>query len=232
MQAAAFILHVADAVSMVAVTARCTMIVRIGQGGLAFEHVPGVVKHNRHDAGDLSDQKQPEQPRAEAALRVQRSQRPPLDLEVPVKLGHFVLYSETRVARYLWRCCRQATVSEAGRVLIVGKAWRVARVSLPPERNNFSTTDSGRRLMYKLDAGSQPECNAHRDHRSGSVRNARQGFSNSENTWRIGAPLVGFRTCAPNRYEPLQAGPGRAQDSMRGSRGAGDHHERMPMMLG
>jgi hypothetical protein len=124
MQAAAFILHVADAVSMVAVTARCTMIVRIGQGGLAFEHVPGVVKHNRHDAGDLSDQKQPEQPRAEAALRVQRSQRPPLDLEVPVKLGHFVLYSETRVARYLWRCCRQATVSEAGRVLIVGKAWR------------------------------------------------------------------------------------------------------------
>jgi hypothetical protein len=100
-----------------------------------------------------------------------------------------------------------------------------------PTRNNFSTTDSGRLSLYKLDGGSQPECNAHRDHRTGSVRNARQGPANPENSWRIGAPLVGSRTYAPKRYERLGASHGRAQDSKRGLRGV-SYHERMPMMLG
>src|SRR5262249_12175258 len=75
------------------------------------------------------------------------------------------------------------------------------------------------------------QCNAHRDHRSGSVRNARQGPANPENSWRIGAPLVGLRTYAPKLYEPPRASYGCAQDSNRGARGAG-YHERMPVMLG
>ena len=85
--------------------------------------------------------------------------------------------------------------------------------------------------MYKLDAGSQPECNAHRDHRSVSVRNARQGPANPESSWRIGAPLVGLCTYAPKRSEPLRASYGCAQDSKQGPRGAGQH-ERMLVMLG
>src|SRR5262245_55652633 len=73
-------------------------------------------------------------------------------------------------------------------------------VSRPLDRNNFSTTDSGRLSLYKLDAGSQPECNAHRVHRSGSVRNAKQGLANSENSERIGAPAVRSCTCALRRH--------------------------------
>jgi hypothetical protein len=46
-----------------------------------------MIEHHRHDAGDLGDQEQPDKPRAEAALRVQRQQYPPLDLDVPVELG-------------------------------------------------------------------------------------------------------------------------------------------------
>src|SRR5215467_15804903 len=116
-----------------------------------------------------------------------------------------------------------------------GAHYSRARLASPrpssPKRNNFSTTDSGRLFLYKVDADSQPECNAHRDHRSGSVRNARQGHANPESSWRIGVPLVGFRTYAPKRYEPLRASHGCAQDSKRGPRGAG-YHERMPVMLG
>jgi|RhiMetdeSRZDD1v2_1073273.scaffolds.fasta_scaffold472998_2 hypothetical protein len=87
MQSAAFILNIANAMPMVAVTAGCAVIVGIGDGGLPFEHVHGMVEHHRHDAGNLGHQKKPEKPRAEAALREQQSQRIPLDLDVPVKLG-------------------------------------------------------------------------------------------------------------------------------------------------
>src|SRR5262249_39554481 len=50
--------------------------------------------------------------------------------------------------------------------------------------------------LYKLDAGSQPERNAHRDHRTGSVRNARQGPANPESSWRTGARLGFPHVCA------------------------------------
>jgi hypothetical protein len=86
-QSAAFILNIADSVAMVAVRAGCAVIMGIDHGGLAFEQVRGVVGHRRHDAGNLGDQKQPEKPRAQAALREQQSQGIPLDLDVPVKLG-------------------------------------------------------------------------------------------------------------------------------------------------
>jgi hypothetical protein len=72
---------------MVAVRAGCAVIMGIDHGGLAFEQVRGVVGHRWHDAGNLGDQKQPEKPRAQAALREQQSQGIPLDLDVPVKLG-------------------------------------------------------------------------------------------------------------------------------------------------
>src|SRR5262245_56169869 len=78
-------------------------------------------------------------------------------------------------------------------------------VSCPLDRNNFSTIDSGRLSLYKLDAGSQPECNAHRVHRSGSVRNAKQGLANSGNSERIGAPPVRSCTCALRHHELLRA---------------------------
>jgi hypothetical protein len=87
MQSAAFILNIADSVAMVAVRAGCAVIMGSGHGGLAFEQVRGVVGHRRHDAGNLGDQKQPEKPRAQAALREQQSQGIPLDLHVPLKLG-------------------------------------------------------------------------------------------------------------------------------------------------
>ena len=87
MQGAAFVFHIADAVPMVAMTAGRAVIVSVNQRGLAFEDMHGVVKHHWHDASNLGDQKQPEEPRAKAALRVQRSQWPPLDLDVPLKLG-------------------------------------------------------------------------------------------------------------------------------------------------
>jgi len=67
MQRAAFILHIADAMPVVAVTAGRAMVVRARDRGLAFEHVHGVVEHHRPDAGELGEQKQPEQPRTEAA---------------------------------------------------------------------------------------------------------------------------------------------------------------------
>jgi hypothetical protein len=87
-QSAAFILNIACSVPMVAVRAGCAVIMGIDHGGLAFELVRGVVGHRRHDAGNLGDQKQPEKPRAQAALlREQQSQGIPFDLDVPVKLG-------------------------------------------------------------------------------------------------------------------------------------------------
>ena len=66
MQRAAFILHIADAMAVVAVTAGRAVVVRAGDSRLAFEHVHGVVEHHRHDAGELGEQKQPKKPRAEA----------------------------------------------------------------------------------------------------------------------------------------------------------------------
>jgi hypothetical protein len=86
-QSAAFILNIACSVPMVAARAGCAVIMGIDHGGLAFEQVRGVVGHRWHDAGNLGDQKQPEKPRAQAALREQQSQGIPLDLDVPVKLG-------------------------------------------------------------------------------------------------------------------------------------------------
>ena len=74
MQRAAFILDVGKPMSMVAVTAGRAVVVWAGERRLAFEHVHGVVEHHRHDAGKLGDQKQPKEPRAEAAHRLQRSQ--------------------------------------------------------------------------------------------------------------------------------------------------------------
>ena len=56
MQGATFVLHIPDSMPMVAVTARCAVIVRFGHGGLAFEHMHGMVKHQRHDSGNLGDQ--------------------------------------------------------------------------------------------------------------------------------------------------------------------------------
>ena len=87
MQRAAFILHVADPMAMIGMPAGCGVILDIGDGGLAFEHVHGMIEHHRDDAGDLREQKQPKKPRAEAPLRVQQQQCPPLDLDVPVELG-------------------------------------------------------------------------------------------------------------------------------------------------
>src|SRR2546429_2304359 len=103
-------------------------------------------------------------------------------------------------------------------------------VSRPPERNNFSTTDSDRLSRYKPDVGSQPACKAHRDHRSGSVRNARQEPATYENSRRIGVPPVSPRTYALKCYEPLRGARRYAEDSNGPQRAS--HHERMPMMLG
>jgi len=83
MQRAAFIFDVGNPVSMVAVTAGRAVIVSISQSRLAFEDMHGVVEHHWHDANNLCDQKQPEEPRAKAAFCVQEGQRPPLDLDVP-----------------------------------------------------------------------------------------------------------------------------------------------------
>jgi len=57
MQRAAFVLHVACAVAMIAMAAGRAMIVGVGKGGLTFKHVDGVIKHHGHDAGKLGDQK-------------------------------------------------------------------------------------------------------------------------------------------------------------------------------
>ena len=43
-----------------------------------------------------------------------------------------------------------------------GRVSLTSPVSSEPKRSNFSTIDNGRLSMYKVDAGSQPECNAHR----------------------------------------------------------------------
>jgi hypothetical protein len=109
MQRAAFILDVGDAMSMVAVTAGRAVVVGARDRRLAFEHVHGVVEHHRHDAGELGDQKQPEQPRAEAALRLQRRQWPPVDLDMPVKLGTLAPIAEPGWCVSLWHCCGPAT---------------------------------------------------------------------------------------------------------------------------
>jgi hypothetical protein len=109
MQRAAFILHIADAMSMVAVTAGRAVVVGAGDSGLAFEHVHGVVEHHRHDAGELGEQEQPEQPRTEAAHRLQRRQWPPVDLDMPVKLGTLAPIAEPGWCVSLWHCCGQAT---------------------------------------------------------------------------------------------------------------------------
>ncbi|HET7020929.1 MAG TPA: hypothetical protein VFI58_09470 [Xanthobacteraceae bacterium] len=57
MQRAAFVLHVACAVAMIAMAAGYAMIVGVGQRGLTFKHVHDVVEHHRHNAGKLGDQK-------------------------------------------------------------------------------------------------------------------------------------------------------------------------------
>jgi hypothetical protein len=57
MQRAAFILHIADAMPVVAVTAGRAVVVHAGDRRLAFEHVHGVVEHHRHDAGELGEQR-------------------------------------------------------------------------------------------------------------------------------------------------------------------------------
>ena len=57
MQRAAFVLHVACAVAMMAMVAGRAMIVGVGERGLTFKHVYGVVEHHGHDAGKLGDQK-------------------------------------------------------------------------------------------------------------------------------------------------------------------------------
>jgi hypothetical protein len=76
----------------------------------------------------------------------------------------------------------------------------------PPERNNFSTIGSGRPPRCRPDVGSQPACKAHRDYRSESVRSAKQGFANFENSRRIGvAPVSHPCTCAPKRCELRRA---------------------------
>src|SRR5215467_789904 len=81
--------------------------------------------------------------------------------------------------------------------------WTAA--NRPPERNNFSTNDNRRLSRHKPDAGSQPVCNGHGRHRSGSVRNAKQGPANSENSAQIGVPPVRSYTCALRRHELLRA---------------------------
>lgn len=55
MQRAAFVLHVAYAVPMIAMAARRAVIVGIGKRGLTFKHVHGVVEHHWHDASKLGD---------------------------------------------------------------------------------------------------------------------------------------------------------------------------------
>ena len=60
MQDAAFILNVRNTVTVVAVTVKCAAMMDLGRGGLAFEYVHGVVKHHRHDAGNVGEQEEPE----------------------------------------------------------------------------------------------------------------------------------------------------------------------------
>ena len=55
MQRAAFVLHVAYAMPMIAMAAGRAGIMGIGKRGLTFKHVHGVVEHHRHDAGKLGD---------------------------------------------------------------------------------------------------------------------------------------------------------------------------------
>ena len=55
MQRAAFVLHVAYAVAVIAMPAGRAMIVGIGKRGLTFKHVHGVVEHHRHHASKLGD---------------------------------------------------------------------------------------------------------------------------------------------------------------------------------
>lgn len=55
MQRAAFILHVAYAVAMIAMAAGRVMIMGVGERGLTLKHVHGVVEHHRHHAGKLGD---------------------------------------------------------------------------------------------------------------------------------------------------------------------------------
>jgi len=55
MQRAAFVLHVAYAVPMIAMAAGRAVIVGIGKRGLTFKHVHGVVEHHRHHASKLGD---------------------------------------------------------------------------------------------------------------------------------------------------------------------------------
>ena len=59
MQRAAFILHIADAMPVIAVTAGRAVVVGARDRRLMFEHVHGMVEHHRHDAGELGEQKQP-----------------------------------------------------------------------------------------------------------------------------------------------------------------------------
>jgi len=60
MQDAAFILNVRNTVMVVAVMMGCAAMMDIGRGGLAIEHMHGVVEHHRQDAGNLGEQEEPE----------------------------------------------------------------------------------------------------------------------------------------------------------------------------
>src|SRR5215467_3503114 len=75
----------------------------------------------------------------------------------------------------------------------------------PPRRNSFATIDTGRRPRHRPDGGSQLACNAQRDHRNASARNAKQGPASSENRQQIGVAPVHPCTCALKRDELLRA---------------------------
>ena len=77
-------------------------------------------------------------------------------------------------------------------------------VSRPPERNNFSTTDSGHLSRHKPDVGSHPACKMRRDQRSEGVQNAKQGSANSESSQRTGVAPARPCTCVLKRYELLR----------------------------
>jgi hypothetical protein len=55
MERAAFVLHVANAMAMIAMAAGRAMVVGVGKRGLTLKHVHGVVEHHRHHAGKLGD---------------------------------------------------------------------------------------------------------------------------------------------------------------------------------
>jgi hypothetical protein len=100
-----------------------------------------VVEHQWHDANNLGDQKQPEEPRAKAALRVQRSQWPPLDLNVPIKLGTL-----SCVAKPAWYVLFASVASRSQSVLVskVSKCLLLALLG-PREMSDLSPQSGPKR---------------------------------------------------------------------------------------